>query len=267
MPGEIRFDLSAEEYHAHAAVGSTTLKTIHAKTPAHARAQLDGPKEPTPAMRFGTALHTVLLEPDSVGRRIAVLPEGIDRRTKAGKADWDAFHAENAERQVVTADDWAKLKAIQASVRGNPLALALLRHGYAEPSIFWDDGDTGTACKCRPDWLNEAARVVVDLKSTQDAEPRAFERHAYALGYHLQAAYYLDGVRELAFEPEAFVFVAVEKEPPYAVAFYQASASFLEAGRIAYRMALATFAECEAKGEWPGYPAALQELLLPPWAA
>jgi hypothetical protein len=66
-------DLPADVYHdLEGRASSSVLRTIHNKTPAHAKAQIDDDSEPTSAMRFGTMTHEAVLEPARFEDKYAV---------------------------------------------------------------------------------------------------------------------------------------------------------------------------------------------------
>jgi len=105
----------------------------------------------------------------------------------------------------------------------------------------------------------------VDLKTTLDASS-AFEKSAYNFGYHHQAAWYLYGCRAAGIDCRDFIFVAVEKTYPYAVAIYGAADHLIEVGRQEVRAAIRTYAVCLESGEWPGLTSGVINLDLPLWA-
>ena len=111
-----------EEYHRHPSTSKSQLDQF-AKSPAHYLASLTTPRKETPAMRIGSIFHGMILEPERV--RIAVAPV-CDKRTKEGKATWEAFCLENAGAEIVTADEGEMLNGMVASVRAHPAASALL---------------------------------------------------------------------------------------------------------------------------------------------
>ena len=53
--------MPATQYHADRAIGHSGIVKM-LKSPAHLREYLDHPHMPTPAMAFGTAVHTFVLE-------------------------------------------------------------------------------------------------------------------------------------------------------------------------------------------------------------
>lgn len=216
-------------------------------------------------MFLGTAIHAAVLEPEVFASVYLPMPK-LDRRTKDGKALYEALQIEAAEKGklLIGADDFTACQSIAEVVRSHPAAKVLFAQGMAEQSIYWTDEETGVLCKCRPDWLG---KVCLDVKSTDDASPDGFRRSILKWNYHTQAAWYLDGIEAATGNrPGAFVFAAFEKKAPYAAAFYYADDAMIEAGRAQYRKALRTYADCVARNEWPGYSNQIEMISLPVWA-
>ena len=233
------------------------------RSPAHYQAYLSQPSKDTPALRFGRIIHTAILEPDKC--KLAVAPE-CDRRTKAGKDLWASFQADNIGADIVTDDEMAAIAGIQDSISAHPAARALLSHpGNAEASFFWSDGMSGVNLKGRADYLRTDG-IVVDLKTTEDASPQSFAKSVANYGYHFQAAIYQQGLATCGIDVAGFVFLAVEKSPPYAVACYTLDAEAV--GQAAYQLSglLRLFAECQQSGAWPAYSTQIETLTLPRWA-
>jgi exodeoxyribonuclease VIII len=263
-PPTIRHDLTNAEYHASPAISKSGLDLIR-KAPALYRWRQANPQEQTPAMRLGSLTHTVVLEPQLFRASVIVRPEGIDRRTSAGKAAWAAFEFEAEGCEIITNEEAAKLAAIRDAVRSHPAAAkALAGSPVIEQSVFWDAD--GIACRCRPDAVTERG-AIVDLKTTRDASPEGFAKSVASYRYHVQAAFYSDGYRAAFGEaPRGFVFIAVETEPPYLVAVYVASETMTSRGRIEYQADLDTFRRCQDTDTWPGYSDAPLTIDLPKWA-
>lgn len=208
-------------------------------------------------MRLGSLVHCAVLEPHELPHRYMRIPDGLDRRTKDGKAAW--LELERSGLDLIKAADWDVAMAMADATLLHPAASELLTipDGMAELSFWWSDGDL--RCKCRPDWL--AGDVIVDLKTTTDASPLGFARAVVNFGYHLQAAHYLAGVGAAR-----FVFIAVEKAPPYAVGVYELDAAALATGEQLRQEALHLIRQCRQADQWPGYGDNCQTLALPKWA-
>lgn len=247
-------NMPSAQYHATDAVSASLLKQI-AKSPAHAKAYLEQTQETTPAMLFGTAFHTCVLESERFNDEYVVFTG--DKRTKSGKEAYEALVASG--KTIITASDYATITAMAAAIGDHPAASKLVRgDGQTEVSMFWEDDDTGLQCKCRPDiWLG---RVIVDLKTTEDASPEGFSRSIQAYGYGIQAAHYLAGSGA-----DAFIFVAVEKKAPYAVAVYQLDALSLEISEMKRRDMLQLWASCRESDSFPAYSDECQLISLPGW--
>jgi hypothetical protein len=257
--------MPAKRYHADKSIGHSGIVKM-LKSPAHLREYLDHPHQPTPAMAFGTAVHTYVFEQERFAEEF-VVAEKFDRRTKEGKEAAARFEEEHQGKTLITAEDIATLTLMRAAVYCHQGAASLIRKGEAELSAFWTDPATGLACKCRPDWFNGEA--IVDLKTCIDASSSGFSRSIANFGYDIQAAFYVDGIKAVTGMELPFLFVAVEKEAPYAVAVYRADPEVIEVGRTKYRAALQLLKWCQESGSWPAYqPGGEIELIsLPRWAA
>jgi exodeoxyribonuclease VIII len=227
---------------------------------------LEHPTEPTDAMITGSVFHKLVLEPDTFDDEFAVLPDGIDRRTKEGKAAWADWQAENAGKMAIARPTLVDLQGMANSVHSHIRASSLLSNGVAEQSLFWDINGYSVPipAKCRIDYAQ--SRCLIDIKTTVDARPEQFGRSCWNFRYHVQAAFYSDAYKFVTGEDLRFVFIAVEKTPPYAVATYMVNEAMIEQGRREYQRDLEVYAECLSTDIWPAYPDKIQEIVLPIWA-
>jgi len=259
----IDYAMPAEAYHAIDALGSTDIKRL-LRSPAHFRAGRDEPSLPTDAMLLGTAIHLAVLEPDAFAVQAVASPK-FDRRTKDGKAAAAAFEAEHAGRMLLDPDDWDTVRRVADAVHAHAGARTLLTDGRAEVSLTWTDPDTGAPAKARVDWLRND-RCMVDLKSAEDASPAGFARAVARYGYVAQQAHYVSGGGSLLGDVPLFAFVAVEKQPPYAVGVYVIDASAVSAAFERVRSAYRRYMECKASGRWPAYSQLVESIQVPAWA-
>jgi hypothetical protein len=218
-------------------------------------------------MAIGSAVHTHVLELDQWDARYVTAPEGINRRTNAGKAEWQAFETAATGRTVLSRTDAELVMRMGHSVFRHPAAAMLLAMpGKAETTHMWIDEATGLQCKCRPDWLTDDGSLIVDLKTTEDASPSGFRKSIANFRYFVQASWYLDGVeRSTGKRPEQFIFLCVEKRAPYACAVYAADVEMIEAGAAAAARDLEVLATCRQANAWPGYSDQIEPISLPPW--
>jgi len=62
-----------------------------------------------------------------------------------------------------------------------------------------------------------------------------------------------------------FVFVCVEKAPPYAVAIYALDQAAIDLGRMEYQRDLLLVRQCEESGIWPAFGDEVTTIGLPAW--
>lgn len=234
------------------------------RCPAHWRWAQENPQPPTPAMILGSALHCMVLEPDEYPKRYVVAPE-VDRRTKAGREFWAEFEAENAGREILTPDQQKQVNGMAAAIRDSRAGRLVSLCGERELVLDWTDEETGQDCTGRIDAVADG--FALDIKTTDNAEVHHFSRAIANNLYHGQAAFYLDALAAWERPVTHFLFVAVEKNPPYCARMFLASEAMIEAGRALYRRLLRLHAECMERGEWPGYDGAITNIDLPKWAA
>jgi len=255
------------EYATWDAVHHSTLEHFR-RTPAHAREAILHEKEPTQAKALGHAFHEFLLEPERFALDY-VIPPKVDRRTKIGKETWATFEAEHPHAIPIAHEEAASYVGMRESILAHETARELLTgRGASEVSLVWLDAETGRTFKARVDRIGEIAgySFLVDVKTTKDASERSFQKDISNYGYHRQLAEYRDGLFVLRPAERRAALIAVEKEPPYAVACYELDERALEQGRREYRHHLGTYLRCVETGLWPGYDAGLQLIDLPPWA-
>ena len=211
----------------------------------------------TPAMIFGSLVHTAVLEPEHLKARYG--PCGA-RNTKDGKATAEYLKSVGAE--PVNKSDWQKMESIVESIRSHVAASSLLSEGLPERSVWWDDEVSGLCCKARCDWTTPDG-TIVDLKTTMGggASPEEFAKTVARFGYHIQAAHYLRGTGA-----KRFVFLCVEKEWPFPVGLYELDEEAIQKGNEEIDMALKGIAECHRADRWPGHAEEITTLSLPRWA-
>jgi hypothetical protein len=246
-----------EDYHKGPGISSTRLKRA-SRSAAHFMFERD--KE-SKAKAFGRVFHPAILEPETVDLLVA---PNINKNTNEYKA-WKAAHA---GREIVTEAEKEILTGMAASVAAHPSASKLLFQGDGinEHSGWWIDEESGELCRCRPDRYRRDLGIIIDLKSAKDASKEGFARDAEKLGYFLSAAMYWDGVEAVTGDyVKGFVFVAVEKEFPFAVGVYAYDLRSIEAGRTKYKRLLMEIADCKHAGKWPAYSDEIETISLKDW--
>lgn len=246
------------EYRQRPGLSGTQLVKL-AKSPAHYKEYVANPPEPTPAMEFGTAAHTLVLEPQLFNQQYAIFNgEG----TRASK-EYKAFAAAHAGKEILKQDEYDRLLGMQAALKQHALATSLLfvEPGVSELELHWSDHDV--ACKGKLDRYLTKGNVIVDYKTAADASDAAFNSYkAKSLGYYLQASHYQSGIKH-AYQLEsvpAFVFVVQETEAPFAIQVYELDPQSVDAAHGKRMELLEMYRVCMETGSWPSYPEEIKRI-------
>lgn len=270
MDEKIQYDngvhcIANADYHSSSGVSRSALMEFK-RSPFHYWNRYhsglsDSSDSSTAAMVMGNLVHTMVLEPHKFDEDFVMRPD-MDRRTNAGKMAFNQFTMTLAGRQSVTYDQVQVADAIQKSVLAQPMCEALLTGCKIERSIYFTHKATGIQCKVRPDAWNNG--IVIDLKTTNDASFRAFQSSAFKYGYFLQAGMIHQGLESLGLSLEKFIFMAVEKEKPHAVALYVLDEEAIDYGVCRFNTLMEHYAECLKADRWPSF--GLQVLTVPTYA-
>lgn len=226
-----------------------------AKSPNHYLAYLAQEFEQTPQMVLGSAIHCKVLEPETYEDRYVVAPK-VDRRTKEGKAQAEAFEATLGDRTALSVETWEQVAKVTDAVRDTRWASSLL-HGTQMFEDVRMGAIAGFRFKAVADMVGDS--WIADLKTTSDASPEAFMRQAYNLDYHLQAAIYCE-----LYNLPRFFWIVAETSAPYNVQVYQQSEEAANASRTRMYKLLEEFKNWD--GEPAGYSQKCLTLDLPRWA-
>lgn len=225
------------------------------RSPLHFKHHMETPKEQTPALKFGSAVHKFILEPDDFWNEYALAPE-CDRRTKAGKETWAGFEqlCKDMNLTSLSEADFERIRAMNDVLCNTEVANNLFK-GPHERAFTWEDDVTGELCKCKVDCLTEfeGKKYIVDYKTTDSCEDGHFERSARKYGYQFQAGMYCEGVFQNYLEEYGFIFVAQEKTEPYAVRVYICDQDWIKRGYDKFRELIGLYHECRLADMWPGY--------------
>ncbi len=261
--------MTETEYRHQEGISRTELWRMR-ESPEKFKYYQEHPEPATPALIFGAAVHKLLLEPFSFEEEFAVAPT-VDRRTKDGKAAYNAFCESLGDRAVITPEEYQKAVEMHTKAMSSPFVGKLLNGDHEKP-FFWVDDLTGEPCKIRVDCLTNIGGkpIIVDYKTTADASTDGFMRHALNFGYDFQAGMYCEGVEKVTGQKPLFVFIAQEKTPPYAVNVLQADDLMVKRGYDVFRELIGIYHECKTTGNWYGYLGAyniINNLALPGYLA
>lgn len=259
------YNISNEEYHAANGISRSQLMLFD-KSPYHfwyeCISGLATKREATPAMIIGAAFHTLLLEPDLFDKEYITTPN-IDRRTTKGKEEYADFLTRSEGKIIISHDQYLKAHKMADLVRQHEIVDTLLNESVFEQSIFWTDKETGIQFKVRPDIWSQ--KMVVDVKTSQDAGEYSFTRSSLKYGYYLQAGMIYEACQNIGKKFDMFVHLVVEKEEPHVPSVFVMHEESLQFGIDQFQLYKQKLKACLDSNKWPGYP--VQELTVPKYAS
>ena len=231
-------DVPYEEYASIPAYRSHDLTTA-IRCPYKWKHEL--PMKESPALIEGRLQHTLFLEIDKFDDEFVIEPN-VDRRTKAGKEEYEDFKASIGDRSPVKQDMYDVCMERRSIVEEyvpretDKVELTLCFHWRSHPF------------KARMDWYD--GENVWDLKTARDASPRGFKSAINNFNYHMQAALYLDAAKALGMTANQFMFLAQEKAHPYPFAVYTLSEEAIDYGIARNEQALKTIIDCKDRDDY-----------------
>ena len=219
--------------------------------------------EETKSTAWGQLVDCLLMEPDGLAKRFIVIPDTYTNE-KGEEKPWN-FNAK-------VCDQWreanrGRIELKKATLERGWVAATILctddeiahvvntsRKQVMLTGIYLDE-ETGLAIPLRAliD-LAPPSKFLADLKTTNSAHPKDWQRHVYNFGYHMQAARHLDLWNAAHNDNRRdFRHYVQENTEPFEVAKRILSSEFIALGRQQYARALKRYARCLKTGNFPGY--------------
>lgn len=222
------------------------------------------------ALAMGKLIDCLILTPDKFDSMFAV--HSFNVWSFSDKPKFEIFCELNKGKLLVTKDEYEKALMIKESVMSNRDARKILdRVTQTQREYRWIDEETGIPCIAYTD--AECDNIITaELKSTQNASPKSFEKDAYNFLYPFQTGFYKEAQFMCNRVSKEYKYIVVEKELPFGVAVYTPTEAYIESGRKMFRETIRDFKMCldnqqfDAGYEyWAGSSGSLT-LDLPPWA-
>jgi exodeoxyribonuclease VIII len=192
------------------------------------------PPKDSAAFAMGHAVHCLALEPNEFSNRFAIAPK-CDRRTKEGKADWAQFLLDCEGKELLDDQQYADALACVQALNNHPEFAAIM----AQPrrvEVPFEFDLFGHRFKAKPDAIIDSMRLIVDIKTTDDASPDRWKWSAVDYGYHRQQIIYQQALWKDTRDDYRFIFAVVEKPKPSTrgipptVALYELDDATIEMG-------------------------------------
>lgn len=255
-------NLSDADYRKALGISQSSLKDF-LRSPAHYLASTEALREPTAAMKFGTAFHSEMLS-ENPKEEYIVMPK-VDGRTKEGKELKQKFEIEAQGKVIINEDEASCIASMKRSILDHSMALSILSFAdQRELSLFGTHGKgkDGLRLKGRLDGINLRRNCIFDIKTAEDCSPDGFRKAIWQRRYDIQCVQYLWLAKLNGLDVSDFVFICVEKEPPFAVACYTIRKESLQKTYEVWTDAIARFKECQSEGNFPAYSEEIVELAI-----
>ncbi len=246
----------SEEYHAHPALGQSSLKAFVSDPVLWASEHIFGdspPRQASKSQQWGLDFESLVFFndlPDVVKIPDEVLDARGHRRGKAFD-DWSAQHE---GKRLLKAAEY--LSAFEPHLRARE---NLRRHAKARALIWgsnaiqqgfcWRDEKHDLLWKAQVDAVHDS--VLCDLKTSHDPRPESWQRDVQTYGYHWQAYHYRRGWERITGERLRFFFVVVRNRPPYDVSVVELDETWYECAAEEMSRAAAAYMHCASTGNWP----------------
>jgi len=225
--------LSAVDYYDRPEISASDLKLLYLSVKHWIMLRKAAP---TPAMDFGRAFHTLMLEPhlfdDSV--KLKSSPRAKIQDKEKGVA-------------YITADEMGILEQMRSSLNESHTATSLLynEHTQYEKEIYFDYVDI--QCRAKIDAVDVVNHNIIDLKTISTAEnPYILKAQINKYAYDLQMAFYILGASKVYNIPPDLwncYIIFIEKTPPFGIRTTKLSANYLNSGMIKIGIAMDRYRE------------------------
>ena len=253
------------DYHSIPALSNSSLSVLK-RSPAefHARFIAKTLKtEETDAMRLGSAVHMLALEPERFDSEYAIVEGPINpstgnpygRDTKKFQV-WLDQEMMQQTRKVLLASEFSESIEIAKAFQSHSNIVSIMasktekvyERGYEMAYLV--DGQDPIRLKCKPDCVIPSEGLIIDLKTTSDPHPDVWKWSAEEYGYHRQAAIYLQAMEAYYGRQFRFLFGVVRSKAPYEVGVYELDDDSISRGWSQVESLIAEYAKRKREDNW-----------------
>jgi exodeoxyribonuclease VIII len=235
----------------------TSIKEFQ-KSPKHYIEYINKPKTPpTDAMKLGSMVHCMLLQPELFNDQFAVAPE-INKRTNAGKEEWAAFCSQHSDKIVVQEDDYQHARRLVDSAMCNKNVEQIVK-GCHDFEVEWSADIEDLPFRGFFDGV--ASDYILEVKTTSDGHPKKVMSEFLTRKYHMQA-----GLYHMA-SSKPVIYLIVETSEPYLSYVAPADDRYLKLGCDDIGDLCTKFKKCLKSGDFSGgYDYEGEILITLPWS-
>ena len=253
------------DYHSIDALSNSSLSVLkRSPTEFHARFVAKTLRqEETDAMRLGSAVHMLALEPERFDSEYAIVEGPINpstgnpygRDTKKFQI-WLDQEMMQQTRKVLLASEFAESLEVAKAFQSHLYIRAVMASGLEKiyergyEMAYLVEGQDPIRIKCKPDCVIPSEGLIIDLKTTSDPHPDVWRWSAEEYGYHRQAAIYLQAMEAYYGKPFRFLFGVVRSRAPYEVGVYELDDDSISRGWSQVESLIAEYAQRKREDNW-----------------
>lgn len=240
--------MDRDEYRAACGLNPSSIKQ---PSPKHVKYAYENQGETTDAMRLGTAVHTLVWEPEKFAAEVVTFKGTRTTRDGAPTGKWAECVEANEGKLILKPDAYERTVAIATAVCSEPLVQELAREGLAETAVFTVENNL--QCRGLMDWISTDTRTLCDLKVVNSIDDRMFGNAVQRYGWDVSMSLYRRWFQNESGKAIDFVkFIAVESKPPFDVVVVPVDQAVLDAAWIKASAMIAQVQFAIQSGWWPG---------------
>ncbi len=227
----------------------------------------------TSAMRLGTAVHTLVLEPHKFDDEYICGSGPVNEKTgKTYGTDSQKFQnwlseQEETGKTYLSTNDKNQAEQVAKNVYKNELAMYWLDQcEYRESAVTWTDKRTGLECKALMDNFSLENLILGDFKTiARSVDYEFLSKTLFTMDYFQQFAFYNDGLRANGYDCKKFIVIFAQTINEQDIATCEIGIDSLVHGSIQYEKCLDNYKDY-LSGKVTGYHSDLFTLEIPYWA-
>lgn len=222
--------------------------------------------EETDAMRLGTGIHALLLEPDEFEERFAVVPDfHLDAANVTAGKNGKPTTSKNTNYYKERVRDFAKANTDKAfltraqydialhcieAIRSRPYMAKIVDQCETEVTLLGEIG--GVPFKGRVDMIREKRPLIVDLKTTADCSKHAFGWVFARLHYDQKLAIYRELARQYLGKTPDVAIITQEPSGEFDNAYVPIPGDVLDRAFSRVLFLVGKYIQARDSGHWPG---------------
>lgn len=253
-----------EEYFSIPAISNSGISVMLDYCPEKFYYYISGGNQPDSAVyNTGKIIHAYHLEQDTFFDKYT--PKIYGGNSKLSKEE--TIEIEATDKIPIKGSDFEIAQAIDRKIRADPIISKLYKwpEQMSEVVITWEEKvknpvngeDFWVPCKAKLDKVIHGGEgigsIIIDLKSIKDARKHYIEKTISEYAYFRQEGIYRHAATIAGWDVKSFLFIFVEKDPPYIVSAAYISDDDNTEWRPYWERAKEIYAECTTTGIWPNY--------------